>query len=54
MKNIYMNSKCAEAYVEPKVRVVEMSCEGMLCVSGVFLLNSYEKGEDIDFDFSLF
>ena len=54
MKNIYRNSKCAESYVEPKVRVVEMSCEGLLCVSSVFLLNSYDRGEDIDFDFSLF
>ena len=51
MKNIYMNSECAKAYIQPKARVVEMSCEGLLCVSSVFLLNSYDQGEDIDFDF---
>ena len=54
MKNTYMNSKCTEEYVQPKVRVVEMSCEGLLCVSSIILLSSYDQGEDIDFDFTLF
>lgn len=48
------NSMFAKAYEDPRIRVVEMSCEGMLCVSSVFFLSSYEQGDDIDMDFTLF
>ena len=43
----------AGAYVEPAIRVVEMSCEGLLCMSRVFMLNSYDDGGDIDLDFTM-
>ena len=43
-----------EAYIEPKVKIVDMSCEGVLCVSQLFMLESYEEGETYSLDFSLF
>ena len=46
----YMGIK---TYIEPTIRVVDMSCEGMLCVSRVFMLNSYDDGGDIDLDFTM-
>ena len=42
------------AYVQPSFKVVEMSCEGVLCVSQLFMLESYEAGETYNLDFSLF
>ena len=42
------------AYVQPSIKVVEMSCEGVLCVSQLFMLESYEEGETYHLDFSLF
>lgn len=42
-----------KTYIEPTIRIVDMSCEGMLCVSRVFMLNSYDDGGDIDLDFTM-
>ena len=41
-------------YVKPNVKVVDMSFEGVLCMSKVFLLESYDDGGYIDLDFTLF
>lgn len=47
-------SNRTEAYVQPSIRVVDMSCEGVLCVSQLFMLESYGEGETYELDFSLF
>lgn len=41
-------------YIKPNVKVVDMSFEGVLCMSKVFLLDSYDDGGEIDLDFTLF
>lgn len=51
MKERY--SKEIKTYIVPTIRIVEMSCEGMLCFSRVFMFNTYEDGGDIDMDFTM-
>ena len=41
-------------YIKPNVKVVDMSFEGVLCMSMIFMLDSYEDGGEIDLDFTLF
>lgn len=52
MKKTNYSNRTA-AYIQPSIKVVEMSCEGVLCVSKMFMLESYENGGTYELDFSL-
>ena len=40
-------------YIKPNVKVVDMSFEGVLCMSVIFMLDSYSEGDSYDLDFDL-